>query len=493
MKILFVASEAAPFVKTGGLGDVIGALPRALAARGHELLVVLPRYSQMRQPEGLVLRDTGRRVEVAFPSGPVAASVHICAPTERLRYLFLAHPFYERSHLYGDNGTDYRDNHKRFALLSVGALEAARMLGFVPDAVHSHDWQTALTPFVLKRGWAGTPPPFRARSIFTIHNLAYQGLFAREAMTELGLPADLFNLFELEFYGQLCLIKAGLVFADKLTTVSPTYAREITQSVETGAGLDGLLRSRQADLTGIMNGVDYARWSPDIDEALPARYSAKELAGKAACKAALQKELGLTVDPRAPLASAIGRLVHQKGYDLLAESMPRLVERGLQIALLGTGEQALQEEFVRLAERFPGRVSVQLRFDDALAHKIEAGSDLFLMPSRFEPCGLNQLYSLRYGTLPLVHAVGGLADSIKDAAASGQKPGADGWGFRFDTMTVDELMGAVERALKLWADQPAWTATVKRAMALDFGWDRAAERYEALYKGAADLGAPVVA
>ena len=242
-----------------------------------------------------------------------------------------------------------------------------------------------------------------------------------------------------------------------------------------------------------MNGADYSRWSPEIDEALPARYSAADLAGKAVCKAALQKELGLAIDAKSPVASAIGRLVHQKGYDLLAEATPKLVERGVQIALLGTGEAPLQDEFARLAARFPQRVSVQLRFDDGLAHRLEGGSDLFLMPSRFEPCGLNQLYSLRYGTLPLVHAVGGLADSIKDAVPPSGKPGADGWGFRFETMTVDQLLAAMDRALRLWADRPAWTATIRRAMALDFGWDRAAERYEALYKGAADVGAPVVA
>ena len=492
MRILFVASEATPFVKTGGLGDVIGALPRALAARGHELLVVLPRYGQM-HVGGLPLRDTGRRVEVAFPGGSVFASVHVCAPAERLRYLFLSHPFYERAELYGADGTDYRDNHKRFALLCVGALEAARQQGFAPDAVHAHDWQGALAPLALKRGWGGRPPPIRARSVFTIHNIAYQGLFPREAMTELGLPADLFNLFELEFYGQLCLIKAGLVFADKLTTVSPTYAREITVSSETGAGLDGLLRSRQHDLVGIMNGADYLQWDPAVDPALPERYSAADLSGKAACKAALQRELGLDAAPRAPLAAAIGRLAHQKGYDVLAEAVPALIERGLQLVLLGTGDQGLQDSFVALAGRFPGKVSVNLRFDDGLAHRIEGGADLFLMPSRFEPCGLNQLYSLRYGTLPVVHAVGGLADSIKDAATPGQAPGADGWGFRFDLATAESLLGAVDRALALWADAPAWRATVRRAMGLDYSWDRSAEKYEALYKGAADGGAQVVA
>jgi starch synthase len=483
VKILFVASEAAPFVKTGGLGDVIGALPPALAARGHELMVVIPRYAQL-DLTGQTVRDTGRRLEVQFPGGPETVGVHVCTPAERLRFVFLSHPFYERAQLYGDNGSDYRDNHRRFALLSTGALEVARMQNFMPDAVHAHDWQTALVPLVLRRGWANRPPPIKARSVFTIHNLAYQGLFPREAMADLGLPYDLFNLFELEFYGQLCLMKAGLVFADKLTTVSPTYAKEITLSPETGAGLDGLLRARQADLTGILNGVDYKRWNPEVDPALPHQYSADQLANKAACKAALQAELGLQVAPRRPLASAIGRLVHQKGYDLLAEAVPAMVERGMQVALLGTGNAMLQEAFLRLAQRYPGSVSAQLRFDDGLAHRLEGGSDLFLMPSRFEPCGLNQLYSLRYGTLPLVHAVGGLNDSIRDAAPPGKTPGIDGWGFRFDTMSIDALVDACDRALQLYADPAAWTATVRRAMALDFSWDRVAGQYEALYGGA---------
>src|SRR5207248_3416953 len=260
VKILFVASEAAPYVKTGGLGDVIGALPRALAARGHELLVVIPKYNVVdAQVHGL--RDTGRRVEVQFPGMTAGASVHVHVPAERLRYLFLQNPWYDRKELYGEGGKDYRDNHKRFALLCAGALEAARQQGFQPDAVHAHDWQAALVPLIMKRGGAGRPPPFRARCVFTIHNMAYQGIFPREAVADLGLPGDLFNPDALEFYGQLNLMKAGLVFAEKLTTVSPTYAREIVESPETGAGLEGLLRHRRQDLVGTMNGVDYGGWT----------------------------------------------------------------------------------------------------------------------------------------------------------------------------------------------------------------------------------------
>jgi starch synthase len=474
MKILFVASEAAPYVKTGGLGDVIGALPRALAARGHELLVVVPRYNVIDgQAHGL--RDTGRRIEVQLPGMTAGAHVFVHVPAERLRYLFLQSPWYDRKELYGEGGKDYRDNHKRFALLSAGAFEAARQQNFQPDAVHAHDWQTALVPLILKRGWMGRPPQFRARCIFTIHNVAYQGVFPREAMGELGLPGDLFNPDALEFYGQLNLMKAGLVFADKLTTVSPTYAKEIVESPETGAGLEGLLRHRVADLTGIMNGVDYSQWSPEADGALDQRYSASDLSGKSVDKAALQRELGLSVDPKALLCAAIGRLAHQKGYDILARAVPEMVQRKAQLALLGTGDSALEEEFKALAERFPGSVSLQLRFDDRLAHRIEAGADVFLMPSRFEPCGLNQLYSLRYGTLPLVHAVGGLNDSITE--------GQEGWGFRFDEDTPEALLAALDRALNLFRDGAGWQGAIRRAMAQDHSWDRAAGLYETLYKG----------
>ena len=474
MKILFVASEAAPFVKTGGLGDVIGALPRALAAKGHELLVVLPRYSTIDiQAHGL--RDTGRRIEVQFPTMTAGASIFMKAPEARLRYLFLENPWYSRKELYGEGGKEYRDNHKRFALLCAGALEAAKQQNFIPDAVHAHDWQAALTPLILKRGWGGRPAPFTARSIFTIHNLAYQGVFPREAMAELGLPGDLFHAEALEFYGSTNLMKAGLVFADKLTTVSPTYAREIVESPETGAGLEGVLRHRRQDLVGIMNGVDYSQWSPDTDPALNERYSAGDPAGKVADKAALQRELGLAASPRTMLCAAIGRLVHQKGYDLLAEALPGLVERKVQFVLLGMGDAALEDQFRALAEKYPGNVSVNLRFDDKLAHRIEGGADVFLMPSRFEPCGLNQLYSLRYGTLPLVHAVGGLADSIVE--------GPGGWGFRFEEESSEALLEAADRALRLWNDVPAWSATVQRAMERDHSWARSAEQYEALYRG----------
>jgi len=383
--------------------------------------------------------------------------------------------YFDRDTLYGPPGGDYPDNAERFAFFCRAALEWLRRLDPPPDVLHVHDWQAALAPAFL-RGTAPLYPELAAvRTLLTVHNLAYQGRFGSDTWPLLNLDTRYFAPDWLEFFGQVNYLKAGLVFADKLTTVSPTYAREIVQSPETGAGLEGLLRHRQQDLVGIMNGVDYTRWSPDVDPALPQRYSAQDLSGKAADKAALQRELGLDVDENALLTAAIGRLAHQKGYDLLAQALPRMLDRKLQFVLLGMGDSTLEQEFRALAERHPTRVSVQIRFDDALAHRIEGGADVFLMPSRFEPCGLNQLYSLRYGTLPVVHAVGGLNDSIRE--------GAEGWGFRFDNEDLQGLLAAVDRALTLWSDRSSWRSAMQRAMARDHSWDRAAEQYEALYRG----------
>lgn len=475
MKILMIASEAAPFAKTGGLGDVLRALPRALAARGHELLVVLPRYGSIGE---MGLRDTGRRVSVPLGGTPWSAGLWLTAPAERLRYLFLANEAYERGGLYSLHGREFRDNHKRFALLSAGALLAARQMSFVPDVVHAHDWQAALAPLILKRGFAGQPAPLQAPSLFTVHNLSFQGLFPKEAMQELSLPFDLFNPDALEFYGSLCLLKAGLVFADQLSTVSPTYLRESLADEVHGAGLDGLLRWRAQDFHAVLNGADATVWNPATDPHLAARYSAQDLSGKELCKASLQAELGLARDPAAPLCGAIGRFSTQKGMDLLADAVPALVERGCQLAVLGAGESEIEQRLLALAARHPGRVSVQSRFDEPLAHRIEGGCDLYLMPSRQEPCGLNQLYSLRYGTLPVVHAVGGLKDTVEDLGPAGQS----GWGFCFAKPSADALLAAVDRAKELYARRDAWRAAQLRGMALDFSWDKAAGQYEAIYK-----------
>jgi starch synthase len=471
MEILFVASEVAPWSKTGGLGDVAAALPRALAARGHAVTVVSPRYGGIdpladgfTRKEGL-LRSRGE---------PTAAWVRRGKPT----FWLVEHErlFGARRGIYGEDGRDFPDNAERFTFLSRAALALPGATGGRPRIVHANDWQTGLVPFLLRREHAEDPHLARARTVFTIHNLAYQGVFPKDVVPHLGLPWDAFHLDGLEFYDQLSFLKAGLVFADALTTVSPTYAREI-RTPEGGNGLDVLLRARAGDLHGILNGIDVAEWNPAADRHLPAHYSARALGGKARCKAALQRELGLPVRPDTPLAAVVSRLAEQKGMALLAAAVPELLARDVQLAVLGSGDARWEHALGRAAAERPDRMAVRLGFDEALAHRIEAGADVFLMPSRFEPCGLNQMYSLRYGTVPVVRAVGGLDDTVEDY---------DGWnagtGFKFRDYTPAALSLAVRRALDVHRDRRAWRGLIARGMAQDFSWERSAASYEALYR-----------
>jgi starch synthase len=471
MEILFVCSEIAPWSKTGGLGDVGGALPRALAARGHAVSVVTPRYGFV-DPRGQgfvedprALRVRGEAVGLWTRKG--RPDVHL---VEHARF------FGSRSEIYGEGGADYPDNAERFALLSRVALALPGLLGLRPRIVHANDWQTGLCPFLLRHEHAHDAALAGARTVFTIHNLAYQGVFPKQVVPFLGLPWDAFHHEAMEFHDQLSFMKAGLAFADALTTVSPTYAREIT-TAEGGAGLDPLLRRRRADLHGILNGIDVTEWDPARDPHLVAPYSARDLAGKAVNKAALQRELGLPVAPDLPLVGMISRLVDQKGIDLLAAALPDLLAREVQLAVLGTGSRAYEDALRRAAAERPDRIAVRIGFDEGLAHRLEAGADLFLMPSRFEPCGLNQMYSLRYGTAPVVRAVGGLEDTVEDY---------DGWtrgtGFKFREYAPHALLLAVRRALEVFRDRRAWRALVLRGMAQDFSWDRSARSYEALFQ-----------
>ena len=474
MRVLFIASEVAPWSKTGGLADVASALPRALAARGHEVLVVSPRYALI-DPAAARLERRTASVAVRFPHGEERGGL-FTRDERGVRWAFLDHEgFFDRAGVYGDAEGDYPDNDLRFAFLSVGGLVAARELGFLPDVVHAHDWQTGLVPLALRRGWAGADPLFAAPTVFTIHNLAYQGRFPPGAMERLGLPADVFSPTGLEFWDDVSLLKSGLAFSEQLTTVSPRYAVEIRSGPEQGAGFEGLLAHRGHSLHGILNGADYEHWSPETDPALAAPYSADHLGGKARCKAALLAELGLEGDSR-PLIGVVGRLAHQKGVDLVAEAMPRLVDLGVSVALVGSGDAALERTFRELARRFAGRLGVRLGFDDALAHRVQAGADLFLMPSRFEPCGLAQRYALRYGAPPVVRGVGGLRDTVIDADADPER----GVGFVFEEATADALVAATARALAA-RGEPRWSAIVQRGMALDFSWDRAAAAYERVY------------
>jgi starch synthase len=471
MEILFVASEVAPFSKSGGLADVAGALPRALAARGHAVSVVTPRHGSI-DPARFGLERVRGAVRVRGEPVPVWVAKG-SAPVYLVENEAL---FGSRGGLYAENGRDYPDNAERFAWLARAALALPGALRLRPAIVHLNDWQTGLAAWLLRHEHAQDPSLRGVRSVFTIHNLAYQGVFPKEVLPVLGIPWDVFRYEAMEFHDQVSFMKAGLVFSDALTTVSPTYAREILTPAG-GEGLDALLRHRARDLTGILNGIDVEAWDPATDPHLPAHFGPDDLAGKAACKAALQREVGLPERADVPLLALVGRLVQQKGVDLVAAALPDLLARDLQVVLLGTGEARYEEAFSRAARDRPDRMAARIGFDERLAHRIEAGADLFLMPSRFEPCGLNQMYSLRYGTVPVVRAVGGLEDTVEDF---------DGWrrgtGFKFRDYSPAALLVAVRRALDVWRDAAAWRGILARGMAEDNSWAHSAERYEALYR-----------
>jgi len=472
MDLLFVSSEVAPWSKTGGLGDVAGALPRALAARGHAVAVVSPRYYRI---------DVQRQKMKALHRAVAVRGEQTTLWLKRVDgvdYYFVENDrlFGSRPGLYGDAHGDYADNAERFAYLCRAALAAPAALSFRPRIIHCNDWQTGLVPFLLRQEHARDPMVSRARTVFTIHNLAYQGVFDKRVVPALGLPWDVFRYEAMEFFDRLSFMKAGLTFADALTTVSPTYAREIL-TPDGGCMLDPVLRHRAHELSGILNGIDAREWDPATDPQLPAHYSAADLSGKARCKEALQQELGLPVRAEVPLIGMVGRLAEQKGLDLVAAALPQVTGAEVQLAVLGTGQPELEAAFSGAARQHPGRVATRIGFDEGLAHRIEAGADMFLMPSRFEPCGLNQLYSLRYGTVPVVRAVGGLVDTVEDYDGA-----VHGTGFRFRDYTPGALWFAVRRALDVYRDRRAWCGLMARGMTQDFSWDRSAAGYEALYQ-----------
>ncbi len=475
LKVLFVTSEAYPFAKTGGLADVSGALPRALGARGLDVRVITPLYAGF---DWNALERLDGTLRVPMWWGPARAALRRGAlPRSDVPVYFLEyHRYFDRPFPYGPPGESYDDNLERFAFLSRGALEACKALGFIPDVIHANDWQTALVPvYVNTVEWA--QPLHGAATVFSIHNLAYQGVTDGDAMFITGLGREHYNSAEFEHFGTLNLMKAALRHATLLCTVSPTYAREI-QTPAFGNGLDGVLRERGGDLVGILNGIDADEWNPATDPYLPACYSAGDLSGKAACKAALQKEAGLPVDARVPLIGAIGRLTPQKGFDVLAHCLERILAWDAQVVLLGSGDREAEHFFWWASQHRRDRFRAWIGVDHGLAHRIEAGADFFLMPSRFEPCGLNQLYSLRYGTLPIVRATGGLADTVR---AYDQASG-EGTGFVFHDLNPDALADTLGWAVATWYQRPAHVEAMRRrAMAEDFSWQHEAESYHRLY------------
>ncbi len=480
MRILHVASEATPFAGTGGLGEVLGTLPRALAELGHDVTVLLPLYrsARTRAPS-----FEAKPIELEVPIGDrvhVAPLWRTKLPDSQVTVLLLEHdPYYNREGLYGTADGDFRDNAERFIFLARATMES--MVRLEPfDVVHAHDWQTALVPVYLRTLYADRPACARTRSVITIHNLAFQGTFWHWDMKLTGLDWSLFNWRELEFYGRLNFLKGGMVFAHAITTVSPRYAEEI-RTPEFGCGMQDVLRGRAADLVGILNGIDPVQWDPAKDKWIPANYDSANLKGKAACKRALQKKCGLPEEPGTPLLGMVSRVTEQKGFDLVVQVLPDLLRQNVQFVLLGAGEERYQKPLEELARRHRTRMSVQWAFDPRLAHEIEAGADLFLMPSRFEPCGLNQLYSLRYGTIPVVHAVGGLADTVVDATPDAIARGT-ATGFVFGPYTATAFREALDRALAAWRSPKGRRRLMATAMAQDFTWKRSAEQYSALYR-----------
>ena len=483
MRILMAASEMVPFAKSGGLGDVLGALPPALSRLGHEVKVFIPHYASIDtsafdfQPVDLDLQ-----VEVAGKSMPMKVSQYLEPKSGMEVYLLGNATLFERPDLYVDpaTGKDFVDNDERFIFFCRGGLELCRKIGFWPDVVHAHDWQAGLLPIYLKTLYSEDSYFAGVKSVLTIHNLAYQGTFPAESFPKLNLPPEMFYATSpFEFYGQLNLLKASIVYADKITAVSERYAREIRSSSELGCGLEGVLTERKDDLVGILNGVDYTIWSPSRDKNIPFKYHRANLSGKKMNKVDLLNESSLPIRDKTPLIGVISRLVDQKGFDLVAEAAERILAMDIQMIVLGTGDEKYHSLFSELEQKYPDKIKAYLTFDDALAHRIEAASDIFLMPSRFEPCGLNQMYSLKYGTVPLVREVGGLADTVVDFDPTT----GEGTGFVFKEYTADALVSTLERAVATYSRRRVWTKIMKSAMLQDFSWRRSAERYADLYAG----------
>lgn len=467
MRILMVTSEATPFAKTGGLADVAGALPAALQQIGHEVAVLMPRYRQIPWAETESAYDN-----LTLFAGRSAYRVDLRTVVERgVRFYFVEAPyFFDREGLYNTLGHDYWDNHKRFIVLSLSALAAAQTV-FEPDVIHCHDWQAALTPVYRADQQHSNPRFFGVKTLLTIHNLGYQGRFGRNVWPDFGLNDGWMSRDKLEYYGDINCLKGGIVMADWVSTVSPRYSREI-QTPAGGFGLDGVLRSRASSLTGILNGVDYSEWSPEADRFIPARYSLADFSGKRACKKALLDEFGLPAgDLNRPLIGLVSRLVKQKGIRLILENAALFAREDLQFVVLGNGDAAFEHALLDWQRWLPGKVGVHIGFNNRLAHLVEAGSDMFLMPSEYEPAGLNQLYSLRYGAVPIVHATGGLDDTIQEDT-----------GFKFGDYSAEGLERAILAALEEYREPERWIRRMRHGMSKDFSWTASARQYSELYQ-----------
>lgn len=478
LRILSVSSEATPLVKTGGLADVCGALPAALRALGHDVRIALPCYG--------TIPDKNRGEQVApctaqLDGSPIHGAVRQAAigETQIPLYLIEHDAYFDRPHPYGVDGAEYPDNLERFCFFSMAVLDGVFRTGWEPDVVHCHDWHTAPIPAYVKTRlidhpvWAGKP------TVFTIHNMAYQGRYSSSLMPKTGLGWELFTPRYLEFYGDINLMKAGIIFASKLNAVSPTYAKEI-QTEKAGCGLEGLLRTRGADLVGISNGVDTHIWNPSTDPYLEARFAWGDLSGKRICKLALQRQLGLPVAPHPPLFGMVSRLVWDKGVDMLLSSLPAILQHDVQIAILGSGETQYEVALKDVAAKYPEKLSVTIGYNEELAHRVYAGSDFYLMPSRVEPCGLSQMYGMIYGAVPVVHRTGGLADTVIDATPSNISKGR-ATGFVFNTWSQEAFLRCFTRALRGYEDDDMLDKLRRVGMTHDFSWTRSAQAYVNLF------------
>lgn len=479
MHIVIAASECVPFSKTGGLADVVGSLPPALVKLGHKVTVFIPRYKHTRLEKPRTIIPS---ITVPFDDRYRFCSVLDGGERTGVQYYFIDYPpFFDREALYGTPLGDYHDNAERFALFCRAVLEATKFLE-KPDVLHCHDWQTALIPILLKTLYTEDPAFEDVPCVFTIHNLGYQGLFQPEILPLLLLPWDLFTMTKLEFYGKVNFLKGAITSADYITTVSRKYAHEI-QTAEYGFGLEGVLRARSGTVSGILNGVDYGEWNPASDKNIAANYSVENLAGKAVCKADLLSEFGIAGETQLPVLGIVSRFAGQKGFDLIQQIADRLAREELIVIALGTGDAEYQDMFTRLQKQYPQKFAVKIAFDNRLAHKIEAGADMFLMPSKYEPAGLNQLYSLKYGTVPIVRATGGLDDTVEQWEPATQK----GTGFKFKEYGGEALLESIRMALAAYRDPQSWRTLMKNGMTQDYSWDASAKEYVRVFERARQL------
>ncbi len=486
MKIVIASSEVVPFAKTGGLADVCGALPRELEKLGHEVHVFMPFY-QCARPAHLEIQATDYQLEIPIGKQVEDGKLSLATlPDSNVKIWLVGHgDYFDRPGLYGENGQDYPDNCERFTFFCRVVMESIRLLDLQTDLIHVNDWQTSLIPALLKLEYHHNPIYENIKTLLTVHNLAYQGSFAADQMVSTGLDWKYFNWEQMEFFDRLNLLKTGLVFADAINTVSPTYAKEI-QTTEQGCGLEAVLQNRSKDLSGIINGIDDTQWNPAVDELIEQKFDRDSWpAGKAACKAAFQQEFRLEASPDTLLIGIVGRLATQKGWSLILPVMRRWLENPdhrAQWAVLGTGDPDYHVVLSSLQQQFPNQLALTLGFSNELAHKIEAASDIFVMPSEYEPCGLNQMYSMAYGTVPVVRKTGGLVDTVIDASLEtlGNETAN---GFSFEEFSADALDQALRRAARMYReDKENWRGLVNRGMSQDWSWSASAKTYEALYQ-----------